>query len=52
MASVVIPLCSDCQQSAQAAGLLCDVSNSTTLTVYSDNIVTLRTCVITNEIKQ
>ena len=52
MASVVIPLCSDCQRSAQAAGLSCNVSNSTTLTVYSDNIVSLRTWVITNEIKQ
>ena len=52
MASVVIPLCSDCQRSAEAAGLLCDVSNSTVLTVYSDNIVALRTWVITNEIKQ
>ena len=52
MASVVIPLCSGCQQSALEAGLLCDVSNSTILTVYSDNIVRLRTWVITNEIKQ
>lgn len=52
MASVVIPLCSDCKQSALAAGLLCDVSNSTILTVYSDNIVTLRSWVITNQIKQ
>ena len=52
MASVVIPLCVDCQRSAEAAGLLCDVSNSSALTVYSDNIVSLRTWVITNEIKQ
>ena len=52
MASVVIPLCSDCQQSALATGLLCNVSNSTSLTVYSDNIVTLRSWVITNQIKQ
>jgi uncharacterized protein YjdB len=52
MASVVIPLCSDCQRSAQAAGLLCNVSNSNVLTVYSDNIVALRTWVITHEIKQ
>jgi uncharacterized protein YjdB len=52
MASVVIPLCSDCQQSALAAGLSCNVSNSTTLTVYSDSIVALRTWVITNQIKQ
>ena len=52
MASVVIPLCSDCRQSALAAGLSCNVSNSTTLTVYSDSIVALRAWVITNEIKQ
>lgn len=52
MASVVIPLCSDCKQSALAAGLSCDVSNSSILTVYSDNIVTLRSWVITNGIKQ
>lgn len=52
MASVIIPLCSDCKQSALTAGLSCIMSNSTTLTVYSDNIVTLRTWVITNEIKQ
>jgi uncharacterized protein YjdB len=52
MASVVIPLCSDCQRSAQAAGLSCNVSNSNVLTVYSDNIVALRAWVITNEIKQ
>lgn len=52
MASVVIPLCLDCQRSAQEAGLSCNVSNSTALTVYSDNIVRLRTWVITNEIKQ
>lgn len=52
MASVVIPLCSDCQQSALAAGLSCNVSNSTILTVYSDSIVALRAWVITNQIKQ
>ncbi len=52
MASVVIPLCSDCQQSALAAGLSCNVSNSTILTVYSESIVALRTWVITNQIKQ
>jgi len=50
MASVVIP--PECQQSAQAAGLSCVISNSTTLTAYSDNIVALRTWVITNQITE
>ena len=52
MASVLIPLCPERQQSAEAAGLLCAVVNSNTITVYSDNIVALRTWVITNQITE
>ena len=50
MASVIIPL--ELQQSAQAAGLSCVMSNSTTLIAYSDSIVALRTWVITNQITE
>ena len=50
MASILAPLA--LQLSAQAAGLSCFISNSTILTVYSDNIVKLRTWAITNQITE
>ncbi len=52
MASVLIPFCSEIQQSAQTAGLSCVVSNQTSLTVYSDSVVALRSWVITNHITE
>ena len=52
MASVLLPFCSKIQQSAQMAGLSCYVSNETSLTVYSDSVVALRTWVLSNQITE